>query len=97
MSDTEKSFVRKHIVGWILSGITLVVGLIANGIYGAFRSPVEAGIAAQQATNSDSAWALHQATQSGLWPALIIGATALFMVLFLIPTIKHAIQLAKTD
>jgi len=92
---SEKTFVRKHIVGWVLAVLTVMAGMLGDKMYSVYRGPVEAQIAAQQVQDSNTAFALHQAAQNDLFPILIGGGTFVIVLLFLLPTIVHAIKLAK--
>lgn len=92
---SEKSFVRKHIVGWVAAIIAIMTGTLGSKIYAAYRGPVEAQIAAQQTTDSNTAWALHTAAQNDLFPLLIGGGTFVIVLLFLLPTIVHAFKMLK--
>ena len=89
----KKSFVRRHIVGWILSVLTFIVGITTSALYSVFQVPVEANIAAGQAQNSMTNWILiHQMQDHNLVLITIAVATLGFILLFLLPTIIEIIK-----
>jgi large-conductance mechanosensitive channel len=91
-------FASKHIAGWLLAVLTVIGGFTVNSVYQNILTPLQAQAAAGQLDDSNTSWVLHQQMSYGdVIPNVIIGMTIVFTFLFLLPTIKHAIRLAKTD
>jgi len=88
----KRALIRKHIVGPICAILTIIAGNIANSIYLAYSSPVEAQIAANQVTDSNTAWAVHQAIQNGMIPYVIGVSTSIIFILFLLPSIMDIVK-----
>jgi len=94
MAKEEKSFAKKHWLGWAASIVTVFVAAITNNVYQAFRGPVEAQIAANQVNDSVTDFVLHQQMSYNNLVERGIGIAAFIMVmLFLLPTIIGAIKL----
>jgi hypothetical protein len=91
----EKSFVRKHIIGWVCAAVTTVAGVIGSKIYFVYRGPVESQIAAGQVADSNTAFALHQAAQSDLFPTLIGMGALVIVFIFMLPTLLHLLKMIK--
>jgi len=86
------TFIRKHAVGLICATLTAIVGSIVNSIYSMYSSPIEAQIAVNQVTDSNTAWAFHQAVQNGVFYNIINIVVLIIFILFLLPSIMDIVK-----
>lgn len=89
----KKSFISIHVIGLLCAIFTIIAGYVADSLYSAYSSPINAQIAANQAVDSNTAWALHQVIQNGIVYNIINIGTLIIFILFLLPSI---IDIAKS-
>jgi len=93
----KESFVSQHFTGWVCAAVFGIIGLVVNNVYQGLIAQGQAYAAANQVDDSMASWMLHQQTSYGdVIPNLILAGTFLIVFFCLLPTIKHAIRLAKT-
>jgi len=96
MAKKKQSFIASQIGRWVFGIIVLIAGLQLHNVYSATLAQWQTIAAANQLEDSMASWIIHQQMSYGeLIPNIILVATLAIVILIILPTIKHAINLGK--